>query len=254
MRERLLAAARELFLRYGYRAVSSRQIGAAAGVNFALIRYYFGGKPGLYREILQSVLPPDVGGMLGAPQEGGREMRLPDILSHMTRVWAGNPWIAGFVLREVLTPGGPMRAMFLREFPERLAPLAERALRAEMARGTIRSDLDPRLLVLSVVSLAIFPFLAFPLTSRVFGVRNDEGFVTRFLRHTQALLPPRLRALRARRRVSRVAGRCSTPLPGSCTSSGARASQTPTASVESRTFSHPPRQGASPWCCRRAAA
>src|SRR5437660_10799041 len=57
-----------------------------------------------------------------------------------------------------------------------------------MARGTIRSDLDPRLLVLSVVSLAIFPFLAFPLTSRVFGVRNDEEFVTRFLRHTQALL------------------------------------------------------------------
>ncbi|TLY86481.1 MAG: TetR/AcrR family transcriptional regulator [Gammaproteobacteria bacterium] len=188
VRERLLAAARELFLRYGYRAVSSRQIGAAAGVNFALIRYYFGGKPGLYREILQSMLPPDVGGMLGAPQEGGREMRLPDILSHMTRVWAGNPWIAGFVLREVLTPGGPMRAMFLREFPERLAPLAERALRAEMARGAIRSDLDPRLLVLSVVSLAIFPFLAFPLTSRVFGVRNDEEFVTRFLRHTQALL------------------------------------------------------------------
>ncbi len=47
MRERLLAAARELFLRYGYRAVSSRQIGAAAGVNFAMIRYYFGGKPGL---------------------------------------------------------------------------------------------------------------------------------------------------------------------------------------------------------------
>jgi len=115
-------------------------------------------------------------------------MRLPDILSHMTRVWAGNPWIAGFVLREVLTPGGPMRAMFLREFPERLAPLAERALRAEMARGAIRSDLDPRLLVLSVVSLSIFPFLAFPLTSRVFGVRNDEEFVTRFLRHTQALL------------------------------------------------------------------
>src|SRR2546429_4043277 len=57
VRERLLGAARELFLRYGYRAVSSRQIGAAAGVNFAMIRYYFGGKPGLYREILQGVLP-----------------------------------------------------------------------------------------------------------------------------------------------------------------------------------------------------
>src|ERR1700751_4144714 len=62
VRERLLHAARELFLRYGYRAVSSRQIGAAAGVNFAMIRYYFGGKPGLYREILRALMPAQIRG------------------------------------------------------------------------------------------------------------------------------------------------------------------------------------------------
>jgi TetR/AcrR family transcriptional regulator len=185
VRERLLQAARELFLRYGYRAVSSRQIGAAAGVNFAMIRYYFGGKPGLYREILQGVLPPEI---TEAMQGGRGGPKLADILSNITRVWAANPWIAGFVLREVLVPGGPMRTMFLREFPERLAPIVERAVRAEIERGALRADLDPKLLVLSVVSLAVFPFLGFPLTSRVFGVRNDEEFVTRFLRHTQALL------------------------------------------------------------------
>ena len=185
VRERLLEAARELFLRYGYRAVSSRQIGAAAGVNFAMIRYYFGGKPGLYREMLQGVLPPQIAAAL---QTGSSPPKLADILSNITRVWAANPWIAGFVLREVLVPGGPMRSMFLREFPERLAPLVERAVRSEIERGALRSDLDPKLLVLSVVSLAVFPFLGFPLTSRVFGVSNDEEFVTRFLRHTQALL------------------------------------------------------------------
>ena len=185
VRERLLEAARELFLRYGYRAVSSRQIGAAAGVNFAMIRYYFGGKPGLYREILQGVLPPEI---TEAMQGGRGGPKLADILSNITRVWAANPWIAGFVLREVLVPGGPMRTMFLREFPERLAPIVERAVRAQIERGALRADLDPKLLVLSVVSLAVFPFLGFPLTSRVFGVRNDEEFVTRFLRHTQALL------------------------------------------------------------------
>src|ERR1700730_2491127 len=41
VRERLLEAARELFLRYGYRAVASRQIRAVPGVNFAMIRYFF---------------------------------------------------------------------------------------------------------------------------------------------------------------------------------------------------------------------
>src|SRR5260370_3859629 len=185
VRERLLEAARERCVRSGYGAVSSRQIGAAAGVNFAMIRYYFGGKRGLYREILQGVLPPE---STEAMQGGRGGPKLADVLSNITRVWAANPWIAGFVLREVLVPGGPMRTMFLREFPERLAPIVERAVRAEIERGALRSDLDPKLLVLSVVSLAGFPFLGFPLTRRVFRVRHDEEFVTRFLRHTQALL------------------------------------------------------------------
>jgi len=186
VRERVLQAARELFLRYGYRAVSSRQIGAAAGVNFAMIRYYFGGKPGLYREILQGLMPAQLAGLESWAQGGGGQ--LEDILANIARVWAANPWIAGFVLREVLLPGGPMRAMFLREFPERLAPQVEHAVKEQMRRGTLRGDLDPKLLVLSVVSLAIFPFLSFALTNRVFGVRHDEEFVLRFIAHTQELL------------------------------------------------------------------
>jgi len=186
VRERLLQAARELFLRYGYRAVSSRQIGAAAGVNFAMIRYYFGGKPGLYREILQGVLPAQLAD-IEAWARGGTG-QLEELLANIVRTWAAHPWIAGFVLREVLLPGGPMRAMFLREFPERFAPRIERAVAEQMRRGSVREDLDPKLLVLSIVSLAIFPFLGFALTSRVFGVRHDEEFVARFIAHTQALL------------------------------------------------------------------
>jgi hypothetical protein len=57
-----------------------------------------------------------------------------------------------------------------------------------MAAGKLRADLDPRMLVLSIVSLAVFPFLTLPLTTRVFGVCNDEKFVERFLQHTAELL------------------------------------------------------------------
>jgi TetR/AcrR family transcriptional regulator len=187
VREKLLDAARDLFPRYGYRAVSSRQIGAAAGVNFAMIRYYFGGKPGLYREMLQGVLQP-ARKTLDAMNAPPSPPQLANVLENMTRSWAANPWVSGFVVREVLAPDGPMRAMFLREFPERLAPEVVRMVEGEIAAGKLRSDLDPRMLVLSIVSLAIFPFLTLPLTARVFGVRNDEEFVERFLRHTTELL------------------------------------------------------------------
>jgi TetR/AcrR family transcriptional regulator len=187
VRKKLLDAAKDLFPRYGYRGVSSRQIGAAAGVNFAMIRYYFGGKPGLYREMLQGVLQP-ARSTLEEMNSADSLPKLTNVLEHMTRSWAANPWVAGFVVREVLAPDGPMRAMFLREFPERLAPIVERLVEGEMAAGKLRADLDPRMLVLSIVSLAIFPFLTLPLTTRVFGVRNDEEFVERFLHHTVDLL------------------------------------------------------------------
>jgi AcrR family transcriptional regulator len=47
---RLLAAAREQFLRHGYRATSLRSIAAQAGVDVMLIRRYFGSKQQLFTE------------------------------------------------------------------------------------------------------------------------------------------------------------------------------------------------------------
>lgn len=49
-RARLLTAAREQFLRHGYRATSLRAIAAQAGVDVMLIRRYFGSKQQLFDE------------------------------------------------------------------------------------------------------------------------------------------------------------------------------------------------------------
>jgi AcrR family transcriptional regulator len=187
VRDALLNAARDLFLRYGYRAVSSRQIAAAAGANVAMIRYYFGGKPGLYKEMLQAVVQPMLA-RFSAMQTAGASVELGDILSNHVRTVAANPWVVGVVLREVLTPDGPLRATFRKEGPEKFLPLLARAVRNAMEAGRIRSDLDANLVVLSMASLAIFPFLAQPLTSQFFGVRADEEFLKRFLQHTTELL------------------------------------------------------------------
>lgn len=100
LREDLLRTALGLFRRYGYRAVSSRQIGAAAGVNCALIRYYFGGRQGLYQEILHVVLKPTYAA-IEAALTSGCAAPLTQILEHTTRTLAADPWIAGFVVREV---------------------------------------------------------------------------------------------------------------------------------------------------------
>jgi AcrR family transcriptional regulator len=53
-RERVLNAAERLFAERGYEATSVRAIVAKARVNQAAINYHFGGKDGLYREVLRA--------------------------------------------------------------------------------------------------------------------------------------------------------------------------------------------------------
>lgn len=52
-KERILTAAEEIFLEGGFDGVSIRELTDAAGVNIALVNYYFGGKRNLYLEVLQ---------------------------------------------------------------------------------------------------------------------------------------------------------------------------------------------------------
>src|SRR4029077_19607191 len=53
-RERILKAAERLFADRGYEETSVRAIVAKARVNQAAINYHFGGKDGLYREVLRA--------------------------------------------------------------------------------------------------------------------------------------------------------------------------------------------------------
>jgi TetR/AcrR family transcriptional regulator, regulator of cefoperazone and chloramphenicol sensitivity len=55
-RERLLAAALELFSAHGFRKVTVRDISQRAGANLAAVSYHFGDKLGLYTEIVESAI------------------------------------------------------------------------------------------------------------------------------------------------------------------------------------------------------
>lgn len=53
-KERLIEVALELFAVHGYEGVSTRQIVDKAEVNISAITYYFGGKEGLYKAVIES--------------------------------------------------------------------------------------------------------------------------------------------------------------------------------------------------------
>jgi len=51
---KILKVAEDLFSQKGYKAVSIREIASLAEVNVSMVSYYFGGKEGLYRAIIET--------------------------------------------------------------------------------------------------------------------------------------------------------------------------------------------------------
>lgn len=180
VRERLMEAARALFARNEFTAVSVKRIARRAGVNGAMIHYYFGDKRGLYLAIAEEVLGPLL-------EHLGARAEPEDFIRGYTEVLMANPWWPGFLLREVVFGADDFRAEFAARFGERvrsglLAPIARR-----VERGEMRADLDPRLTLMSLIGLVVFPFLARPLASRVLGVDLDQVGAAALAQHTQAL-------------------------------------------------------------------
>lgn len=52
-RQKIIEAAQVLFAEEGFHGTSTRDIAAASGLNLSLISYYFGGKEGLYKTVIQ---------------------------------------------------------------------------------------------------------------------------------------------------------------------------------------------------------
>jgi AcrR family transcriptional regulator len=87
-RQRLLAAARDLFAEHGYDHVSVRMIAAAAQANVALVNRYFGSKAALFGEVLagESV----VGGVI-AGDPAGLPRRLAEHVVRQFHTGPANP-------------------------------------------------------------------------------------------------------------------------------------------------------------------
>ncbi|MBN2320361.1 MAG: TetR family transcriptional regulator [Acidobacteria bacterium] len=82
-KDKIFRSAEALFSTKGFREVSVRDIAARAGVHFALVAYYFGGKQALLDEIFHSHVAPLVeDGMkrLKAITKGGRKPSVEEIL------------------------------------------------------------------------------------------------------------------------------------------------------------------------------
>ncbi len=183
-RQALIDAARDLFSRREFAAVSLRQIAERAKVNPAMIHYHFGGKEGLYSAMLEERFAPLLQQLELLPNE---RPSLSKFLESYVRMLAANPWLPNLVVREVLYGKSSFREQFIQRFAARAGRMVPTLIDEERKAGRLRTDLDPVLATLSLLSMALFPFIGRPVIEPALGLEMDEGFIRRWVEHALRL-------------------------------------------------------------------
>lgn len=187
VRSALLEAAGKLFLKHGFAQVTARQIAAAAGTTPAMIHYYYENKDGLFQKMLQDAIAPLAGLLSGALQSSASAPDLRALIAAHLRLVSANPWIATLIVNEVLPEGGHLRAIFIRDIAGRMLPMMTELLERERVAGRLRTDLDPKLATLSLLSLNMFPFITRVVLGPVLGLKLEGPELDALIEHNTNL-------------------------------------------------------------------
>jgi TetR/AcrR family transcriptional regulator len=164
LRERIMDVAITCFADRGIAATTLRAIAVAAGVTPALLHYYFKTRGSLVDTILTERVAPFIAvsaAPLLTPLPSPRATLRKFLETHMRNL-AANPWMPRLMAREVLSEGGSLRDHMQAHFSAVLSPKTFMLIVAAQRQGEIRTDLNPVLIGLSLISLAVFPFAAAP--------------------------------------------------------------------------------------------
>jgi AcrR family transcriptional regulator len=182
-RSKILAAAEELFAAKGF-AATVREIAAAAGMNLAMIHYYFGNKEGLYRAVFEEkvVAMQQLMAELQATPEPHRR-RLEGFVRGYTRFMCTHHHFARMLQREFIA-GGEVISEIVRPQIARNYATLHGIVRDGVAAGEFRA-VDTAMTPVSLVGSIAFFLLGQPLIAGVLGTCvTDEDFEERLAEHT----------------------------------------------------------------------
>lgn len=187
-RLRLLDAALVCFARKGMAATSLRAIATEAGVTPAMLHYYFGDKAQLQQAVIAERLLPAFARMREtlASADGDVAALIAAFVRGIEVLVTEHPWLPSLWVREVLCEGGALRELLVNQLAPQVPQMLARRFALAQQQGSVNAELDPRLLVVSLIGLTLFPAAGAPIWRRVFDADDIDAAALR--RHTIALL------------------------------------------------------------------
>jgi AcrR family transcriptional regulator len=185
----ILDAAEELFAEQGFAATTVKQIGTRAGVNPALLYYYFDDKEALYQAMLARLAGAFVDGGMSRLADATRPAdTLRRFVEGQVEVLLRRPRLARILARE-LVDRSPHVESVVRDIVAGLFVRLCSVIEAGQHGGAFRRDLDARFAAISTVSQIAYMFVARPAVGILLGHGPDgppDEVVRAYARHAAA--------------------------------------------------------------------
>jgi TetR/AcrR family transcriptional regulator len=181
-RSRILSAATPMFARHGLNGVSVRSLASAAGVNLSMISYHFGGKEGLYAEILKEQFEgfryiADIAKKDLPPLE-----KCERYIRGTIRRYRENPYLLRFYVSELTNPT-PCFKTIVRPAVQGALKVLRKTIEQGVSRNRVRKTLNPADGALALAGMINFYFLVAPAARGFVDDRpgRDEELVEHFM-------------------------------------------------------------------------
>jgi TetR/AcrR family transcriptional regulator len=171
-RGRILAAARWSFAENGFDSTTTRSIAERAGVNLAMLHYYFDSKEALYRRVLAGEMIQVFGAMAGALAQTDNTPveRLLDLVGRTNRAFRNDP-VRLSLIRHELGDGAPHAVTVVQELgatgPKGFRDVLAAAISMAQSEGRMVSA-EPRSIVGFLLMHAYGPVILEPILRVLF--------------------------------------------------------------------------------------
>lgn len=171
--EKILGAAKKIFLAKGLDGARMQDIADEAGINKAMLHYYFRSKDKLFETIFREVTGHFIPKVIAILQSDKTvfekiEAFCKEYISQVIET----PYVPIFILNEI---NRQPEALLKNVFGDRMPPVDAfvKQLDKETRQGIIKK-VEPLQLFLNIVSLCIFPFVARPMIQLIGGMDRTQ--------------------------------------------------------------------------------
>lgn len=177
---KILKAAYDIFLENGFDGTRMQQIADRAGINKALLHYYFRSKQQLFNKIFVNAIQKFIPNIISIFMKTDLNLfdKIRQFTSQYIDILLQEPFVPLFVLNELSRNHNNLIETFSEHLGEHI-DFVKKSIKTELQNEYKKANIikiDYKSLIVNMLSLCIFPFVSKPIIKNVLFDKDEKAY------------------------------------------------------------------------------